>query len=123
MLHVRLLLDRVHILVQGLEQDRQEFLGIMLLEAHELTRFLGNDALYVPRRNVFGIPNIHFLDQIRVSNRQLAFGAVHARLIQVEMVNLKKEVFHDVLRVRDALQNRIHEAGVPQVLEAYKTPF
>ena len=39
--------------MKSFQQNGEEFLGVVLLEAHELGSFLGDDAFDVPRGDVF----------------------------------------------------------------------
>lgn len=113
-----LLLGRlIEILVHLVEQPQEELLGVVLQIAAVLTAVLVDDALErgAHLRIVLAAPD--GLEQQGELLGDLAPGAVLLRVElvaarQIDLVLIQDEVLGEDVRVREALQHRVHEARV-----------
>ena len=93
----------------------------MLREALELDSFPGDPVFDVPWRYISRLTHPQVLQQLRKRHCQTAPRPQCILLIHVTQVDLKQEKLDEWFRIRQALQHRIHEARVSQILQASQT--
>ena len=100
------------------EEHAQHLLTVMLGEALELHCFARDPALDVPGSHIARLPEPDVLHQVGKRFRQAATRTQRVLPIEVLPVDLEEEEFDERLCVRQALQHRVHEARIAQVLHA-----
>mmetsp|Transcript_79975 Transcript_79975/g.246662 ORF Transcript_79975/g.246662 Transcript_79975/m.246662 type:complete len:370 (-) Transcript_79975:805-1914(-) len=118
---IRLCPGTVEVLIQILEKDGQELLGVLLLPTCKLVPQATHHALEGLRRDNQGalaLSACHVRKQIRKGHGQSPSEAPSALCVQIVQVVLVKVAGQD-RRGQEALQGRVHVAGIAQVLKPH----
>ena len=89
----------------------------MLGKSLELNCLSGDPVFHIPGSHVSGLAHPNVLEQFSECHGQATSCAQCVLLVNVLDVDLEKEKLNEWLRVRKALQHRVHKARVTQVLE------
>ena len=104
-----------------LEQHRQHLLAIVLREALELNCLSGNPIFDVPRSHVSRLTHPQVLKQLSKGHGEATSRPQRIFLVDVTHVDFKQEELYERLSICQALQHRVHEACVTEVLQARET--
>lgn len=117
-LSVRLLNDLVHVFVESVKEVADELLGVVLSIPLEHAVELAELVLKLDRsdNSLLSIPCLEH--EIGVGVQNLAFGAQGVVIVLEVLVLLGEEELGQLSGVAEALETRVHEAGVPQVPES-----
>ena len=117
LLDVRLALDAVEVLREPREHEREQLLRVVLLVARELVVELGDRRLERARVHAPPPPLPQLGDEVRVPDREAALRAHRVGRVEVGLVRVREEVAREQRRVREALEARVHEARVAEVVQ------
>lgn len=119
--NIWLLGNLIDILVHCLQQNREHLLRVVLGETCELRGLLRHYFLDGPWSYVSVSAQKHLSYEVTESNGEPAPGSVLVFGVQMELMNVEKEVFRKGLSVGDALEYTVHKASITQVIQASKT--
>ena len=112
-----LLLDAIQVLVQPVQEERQQLLRVMQLAAQELGREVADLGLEHVGRDGAVVAGPHLLHQVGVGLCNLPLHAQRVAEVELLQVAVLEEVLGELGHVAEALQGRVHEARVAQVGE------
>mmetsp|Transcript_4740 Transcript_4740/g.18955 ORF Transcript_4740/g.18955 Transcript_4740/m.18955 type:complete len:204 (-) Transcript_4740:1553-2164(-) len=119
LLRVRLLMVSIQVLVESIKQEAHELLTILLRIPSE-GGVEGAHCSLEGRRSHDGVISApHVLEEVCVHRGQLALHPQWVALVDVVSPASVEEKPRQLRRVGDALQHGVHEAGVPQILQAH----